>query len=97
MYKELASDLGIASPSHGFLEHWATPREMNQVDMDQTLAAFVQSAQMADCACFDLIELHMAHGYLLSSFLSPLSNHRCDEFGGSLANRMRYPMAVFEA
>ncbi|MEE2886238.1 MAG: FAD-dependent monooxygenase [Planctomycetota bacterium] len=87
----------IAPSAIPFLDHWATPREMDQVDMDQTMAAFVRSAQMADCAGFDLIEVHMAHGYLLSSFLSPLSNQRSDEFGGSLANRMRYPLAVFEA
>ena len=65
--------------------------------MDQVRDDFVRSAQMAQEAGFDLIELHMAHGYLLSSFLSPLCNHREDEFGGSLENRARFPLEVFDA
>ena len=52
---------------------------------------------MADAAGFDLLELHLAHGYLLASFISPLTNRRTDEYGGSLANRMRFPLEVFDA
>jgi anthraniloyl-CoA monooxygenase len=58
---------------------------------------FVRSAQMGERAGFDLLELHCAHGYLLSSFISPVTNRRADEYGGSLANRLRYPLEVFDA
>ena len=63
--------------------------------MDRVRDAFVRSARWALDAGFDWIELHMAHGYLLSSFLSPLANVRNDDYGGSLANRMRFPLEVF--
>ncbi len=76
---------------------WHTPRAMDRDDMDRVRDAFVAAAERADRAGFDLIELHMAHGYLLSSFLSPASNKRADEYGGSLENRMRYPLEVFDA
>ncbi len=75
----------------------AIPREMSRNDMDAVNQQFVDSVKMADRAGFDMIELHAAHGYLISSFISPLSNTRNDEYGGSLANRMRYPLEVFEA
>jgi anthraniloyl-CoA monooxygenase len=75
----------------------ATPREMTRADMDRVTAEFVAAAQMADRAGFDMIELHAAHGYLVSSFISPLSNRRTDEYGGSLENRMRWPLEVFAA
>ncbi|MFD1193175.1 bifunctional salicylyl-CoA 5-hydroxylase/oxidoreductase [Seohaeicola saemankumensis] len=75
----------------------ATPREMTRADMDRVTAEFVAAAQMADRAGFDMIELHAAHGYLVSSFISPLSNARTDEYGGSLDNRMRWPLEVFTA
>ena len=65
--------------------------------MDEIKAQFVASAEMAERADFDMIELHAAHGYLLSSFISPVSNQRSDEYGGSFANRMRYPLEVFNA
>ena len=65
--------------------------------MDEITAQFVASAEMADRAGFDMIELHAAHGYLLSSFISPASNIRTDEYGGSLENRLRYPLEVFTA
>jgi anthraniloyl-CoA monooxygenase len=58
---------------------------------------FVQAARMAEQAGFDILEIHFAHGYLLASFISPLTNHRTDEYGGSLANRMRFPLNVFDA
>ncbi|MCR9267510.1 MAG: bifunctional salicylyl-CoA 5-hydroxylase/oxidoreductase, partial [Alphaproteobacteria bacterium] len=66
-------------------------------DMDAVTAEFVSSVQMADRAGFDMIELHAAHGYLISSFISPMSNRRVDDYGGSLENRMRYPLEVFGA
>ena len=73
------------------------PREMTRADMDAVRDAFVQATYLAEQAGFDMVELHAAHGYLLSSFISPLTNHRTDEYGGSLANRLRYPLEVFRA
>ena len=73
------------------------PREMSRADMDDVTAQFVTAAEMAERAGFDMIELHAAHGYLLSSFISPVSNLRTDDYGGSLDNRMRYPLEVFAA
>src|SRR4051812_35617799 len=73
------------------------PREMTRADMDAVLADFVAAARRAAAAGFDLLEVHMAHGYLLSSFLSPLTNVRTDEYGGSLENRARFPLEVFAA
>ncbi|MBO9427849.1 bifunctional salicylyl-CoA 5-hydroxylase/oxidoreductase [Labrenzia sp. R4_1] len=75
----------------------ATPREITRAEMDQIRDQFVASAEMADRAGFDMIELHAAHGYLLSSFISPVSNVRTDDYGGSLENRMRYPLEVLKA
>ena len=77
------------------ISQWS--REMTRADMDRVKADFVRAAQMAQEAGFDWLELHCAHGYLLSSFLSPLTNHRKDAYGGSLENRLRYPIEVFEA
>src|SRR3954454_22904505 len=73
------------------------PREMTRADMDAVRDDFVAATRRADAAGFDLLEVHMAHGYLLSSFLSPLTNVRDDEYGGSLENRARYPLEVFAA
>jgi anthraniloyl-CoA monooxygenase len=73
------------------------PREATRADLDAVVADFVASAERAVDAGFDLIELHAAHGYLLSSFLSPVSNQRTDDHGGSLANRLRFPLEVFDA
>jgi anthraniloyl-CoA monooxygenase len=73
------------------------PKEMDRYDMDQVVADFVKAAQMAQEAGFDILEIHMAHGYLLSSFISPLTNIRKDEYGGSVRNRMRFPLQVFDA
>jgi len=73
------------------------PRAMDLADMDQVCADFVRATRLAEEAGFDLLELHMAHGYLLSSFISPLTNRREDEFGGDLAGRMRFPLRVFAA
>ena len=74
-----------------------TPREMTRSDMEKITAQFVRAARMAEWAGFDMIELHAAHGYLLSSFLTPVSNHRRDAYGGSLDNRLRWPLEVFTA
>ncbi len=74
-----------------------TPKPMTRADMDMVRDQFVASVQMADRAGFDMIELHMAHGYLLSSFITPLTNSRTDDYGGSLENRMRFPLEVFKA
>ena len=73
------------------------PRAMTRADMGRVTAEFVAAAEMAGRAGFDMIELHAAHGYLLSSFISPVSNVRTDEYGGSLENRMRYPLEVLGA
>ena len=75
----------------------AVPKEMDRADMDKVLLQFVKATEMAKICGFDMIELHAAHGYLISSFISPTSNHRADEYGGSLENRMRYPLEVFAA
>jgi anthraniloyl-CoA monooxygenase len=73
------------------------PREMTRADMDQVVADFRDAARRGVEAGFDLVEVHAAHGYLLSSFLSPISNVRTDEYGGSLENRLRFPLEVFDA
>ncbi|MFD8492340.1 bifunctional salicylyl-CoA 5-hydroxylase/oxidoreductase [Amycolatopsis sp. NPDC059657] len=73
------------------------PRELTADDLDELKAQFTAAAASAARAGFDLLELHCAHGYLLSSFLSPLTNHRTDVYGGSLENRLRFPLEVFDA
>lgn len=80
-----------------FAEGWQVPHAMGRSDMDQVREAFVAATRRADRLGLDLIELHAAHGYVLSQFLSPLANRRTDEYGGSLENRMRYPLEVFSA
>jgi anthraniloyl-CoA monooxygenase len=74
-----------------------TPRELTVAEMAEIADQFVASARAAANAGFDLLELHCAHGYLLSSFLSPLTNKRTDSYGGSVENRLRYPLEVFDA
>ncbi|MCH2068838.1 MAG: bifunctional salicylyl-CoA 5-hydroxylase/oxidoreductase [Shimia sp.] len=78
-------------------ENNAVPRAATRADMDAIKAQFVAAAEMAERAGFDMIELHAAHGYLISSFISPVSNQRDDTYGGSLENRLRYPLEVFAA
>ncbi|MGB7860498.1 MAG: bifunctional salicylyl-CoA 5-hydroxylase/oxidoreductase [Acidimicrobiia bacterium] len=73
------------------------PREMTSEDMDLVRDQHVAAAERGNRAGFDWLELHFAHGYLMSSFLTPLANHRSDQYGGSLENRMRFPLEVFEA
>jgi anthraniloyl-CoA monooxygenase len=75
----------------------ATPRAMTRADMDVILDAFIAGTGLAERCGFDMLELHMAHGYLLSAFITPLTNRRTDAYGGSLSNRMRFPLEVFEA
>ena len=75
----------------------ATPRELDRAEMNDLCDQFVSATQMADRADFDMIEQHAAHGYLISSFISPLSNVRNDAYGGALENRMRFPLEVFGA
>jgi len=73
------------------------PKPMTRADMDQVREQFVAAVRMGIEAGFDMIELHAAHGYLLSGFITPLQNRRTDEYGGSLENRLRYPLEVFAA
>jgi len=87
----------IAPSAIPFTPDRPIPREMSRADIAATVEAFVSAARMSDEAGFDMIELHMAHGYLLSSFISPLSNRRTDAYGGDLRNRMRFPLETFEA
>ncbi|MGE3246059.1 MAG: bifunctional salicylyl-CoA 5-hydroxylase/oxidoreductase [Beijerinckiaceae bacterium] len=87
----------IAPSAIPFTPDRPLPREMTKADIVATVEAFAKAARMAEEAGFDMIELHFAHGYLLSEFISPLANRRGDAYGGSLANRMRFPLEVFEA
>jgi anthraniloyl-CoA monooxygenase len=73
------------------------PKPMTRPDMDKVREDFVRATRFGEEAGFDMLELHMAHGYLLASFLSPLTNRRTDEYGGSIENRVRFPLEVFTA
>src|SRR5256886_81985 len=87
-------------PNDWHLVHYgsrAVPREMARADMDRVIADFVAATERGQRAGFDMVELHAAHGYLLASFISPLTNTRRDEYGGTLANRLRFPLEVFRA
>jgi 2,4-dienoyl-CoA reductase-like NADH-dependent reductase (Old Yellow Enzyme family) len=99
--KFLSQDQGgwqtIAPSAIAFGEGYGTPKAMTREDLDRVLDAFVGATRRAARLGFDSCEMHGAHGYLLSSFFSPLSNRREDEYGGSLENRMRFPLQVFRA
>jgi anthraniloyl-CoA monooxygenase len=87
----------IAASALPYLDDGQVPRAMTRADMDRVRDDFARSTRLAAEAGFDWLELHCAHGYLLSSFISPLTNRRDDDYGGSLANRLRYPLEVFRA
>lgn len=87
----------ISASALPYLKHSDTPREMTRADMDRVVADFVQATGRARDLGFDILELHVAHGYLLSSFLSPLTNLRTDDYGGDHASRARFPLEVFHA
>lgn len=87
----------IAPSPLPYYPHSQTPKEMDRGDMEKVIADFVRASKMADEAGFDIIELHFAHGYLLGSFISPLTNKRTDQYGGALENRMRFPLELFDA
>jgi anthraniloyl-CoA monooxygenase len=87
----------IAPSPIPFAPGWPAPREMTPADMEQVKEEFVRAVEFSEAAGFDLVEVHMAHGYLLSTFLSPLTNRRHDEYGGPLENRLRWPLEVFRA
>lgn len=80
-----------------FYSRSQVPQEMTRADMQKVTDDFVRATRHAIASGFDLLELHMAHGYLLASFISPLTNKRSDEYGGTLENRMRFPLEVFDA
>jgi anthraniloyl-CoA monooxygenase len=80
-----------------YFPHSAVPRQMSRADMDAVISDFVAATRRADRAGFDMVELHAAHGYLLASFISPLTNHRTDAYGGTLKDRLRFPLEVFRA
>ena len=87
----------IAPSALPYLDDGQVPRAMTRADMDRVRDDFVNSTRLAAEAGFDWLELHCAHGYLLSAFISPLTNRRTDDYGGSLANRLRWPLEVFAA
>lgn len=87
----------IAPSALAFRDGMQVPREMSRADMQTVKDQFVRSTRMGADAGFDMLELHCAHGYLMSSFITPVSNRRADEYGGSLENRLRYPLEVFGA
>jgi len=80
-----------------YYPHSQVPKAMDRGDMDDVKAAYVAAARRANRAGFDMLEVHMAHGYLLACFLSPLTNVRTDEYGGALENRARFPLEVLDA
>ncbi|TMQ58900.1 MAG: bifunctional salicylyl-CoA 5-hydroxylase/oxidoreductase [Candidatus Eisenbacteria bacterium] len=87
----------LAPSAIPYFPHSQVPKEMTRGDMDAVIADYVRAAGLAVEAGFDMLEIHAAHGYLLASFISPITNRRADDYGGSLPNRMRFPLEVFDA
>ena len=87
----------VSASAQPYLPDGQVPAALTPARMQEITAQFAQATQRAADAGFDWLELHCAHGYLLSAFISPLTNHRSDEYGGSLANRLRFPLQVFQA
>ena len=87
----------VAPSALPYADGWHRPQALDDAGLAEVKDAFVQAARRAHRAGFDVIEIHAAHGYLLHSFLSPLSNQRDDAYGGSLENRMRFPLEIFDA
>ena len=86
----------VAASALAFHDFMHVPREITRAEMERVRDDYARAAANAERAGFDMIELHCGHGYLLSGFISPLSNERTDEYGGSLENRMRFPLEVFD-
>ncbi|HEX9959407.1 MAG TPA: NADH:flavin oxidoreductase/NADH oxidase [Pyrinomonadaceae bacterium] len=84
----------VAPSAIAFAEDYPSPREMNAADIEKAIDDFVEAAKRAVNAGFEVVEIHAAHGYLLHEFLSPLSNQRTDEYGGSFENRLRFPLEL---
>jgi 2,4-dienoyl-CoA reductase-like NADH-dependent reductase (Old Yellow Enzyme family) len=87
----------VAPSNRPLDEGWLTPRKIEDSDFNEIKTAFILSAERALKAGFKVVEIHMAHGYLLHSFLSPISNLRTDQYGGSIENRMRYPIEIVKS
>jgi 2,4-dienoyl-CoA reductase-like NADH-dependent reductase (Old Yellow Enzyme family) len=87
----------VAPSAIGFAAGYPTPRELSGAEIRELVTQFAEAARRAAAAGFQVVEIHSAHGYLLHEFLSPLSNQRRDEFGGSLENRVRFPLEVARA
>ena len=87
----------VAASPLAFYDYMHTPREITRAQMGEVREDYARAAINAERAGFDMLEVHCGHGYLLSGFISPLSNERTDEYGGSLENRMRFPLEVFDA
>ena len=86
----------LAPSALPFADNYPLPKAMTVADMAEVIVAFREAARRADAAGFDVVEIHAAHGYLLHEFLSPLTNHRIDQYGGDRAGRMRFPLEVVE-
>ena len=99
MDRPLASDAWnvVSASAIPYYPDSQIPHELDRAGMQRIVAEFVAATQRGDAAGFDMLELHCAHGYLLASFLSPLTNQRADEYGGTLENRLRFPLEIFTA